>query len=37
MQYIGRNPVKAGLAPDQHQLWIRPSWVGQGWNFESAS
>lgn len=37
VQYIGRNPAKAGLAPDEYQLWIRPSWFEQGWKFELAS
>ena len=34
IQYTGRNPRKARLAPDRYQLWIRPSWVEQGWNYE---
>lgn len=37
IQYIGRNPAKAGLATDHYQLWIRPSWVQQGWNFETSA
>jgi REP element-mobilizing transposase RayT len=37
IQYIGRNPAKAGLATDHFQLWIRQSWVAQGWNFEKSS
>jgi len=34
IQYIGRNPAKAGLAANQYLLWIRPSWIQQGWKFE---
>jgi REP element-mobilizing transposase RayT len=34
IQYIGRNPRKAGLSNAQARLWIRPSWVECGWNFE---
>jgi REP element-mobilizing transposase RayT len=34
IQYIGRNPQKAGLSNAQTQLWIRPEWVECGWNFD---
>lgn len=37
IQYIGRNPAKAGLSPAVTRLWIRPSWVDCGWNFEPKS
>ena len=35
IQYIGRNPAKAGLAAGACPLWIRPEWQGLGWKFES--
>ncbi len=34
IQYIGRNPHLAGLSIDDVRLWIRPSWVECGWNFD---
>lgn len=34
IQYIGRNPRLAGLSMDDVRLWIRPSWVELGWDFE---
>jgi len=34
LQYIGRNPKKAGLSRDAYLLWVRPEWVTLGWNFE---
>ena len=34
IQYIGRNPAKAGLDPNACRRWIRPSWVELGWQFE---
>ena len=34
IQYIGRNPRNAGLSNAERRLWIRPSWVESGWNFE---
>jgi REP element-mobilizing transposase RayT len=37
IQYIGRNPVKARLAPDRYLLWMRPSWIAQGWDFEQTT
>jgi REP element-mobilizing transposase RayT len=33
-QYIGCNPVKAGLNPEQCQLWIHPDWQSHGWTFQ---
>jgi REP element-mobilizing transposase RayT len=33
LQYIGRNPQKAGLPPDACPRWVRPDWVAQGWTF----
>jgi len=34
LQYIGRNPQKAGLPPDICPLWVRPEWEALGWRFE---
>jgi len=34
IQYIGRNPAKAGLQDEDARLWIRPAWVERGWDFE---
>jgi putative transposase len=34
IQYIGRNPERAGLAKGSCPLWIRPAWVKLGWRFE---
>lgn len=34
VQYIGRNPYKAGIPRDQWHRWINPTWVEAGWNFE---
>jgi len=34
IQYIGRNPVNAGLERDLCRLWIKPSWERIGWKFE---
>jgi putative transposase len=36
IQYIGRNPRKAGLAPGQFRRWLRPSWEPLGWKFDEA-
>ncbi len=33
IQYIGRNPRKAGIARESYALWIRPSWEELGWRF----
>lgn len=33
IQYIGSNPTKAGLAPTECSLWIRPQWADLGWTF----
>jgi REP element-mobilizing transposase RayT len=33
IQYIGANPVKAGLPVDVCQCWIRPEWEALGWRF----
>jgi len=35
IQYIGRNPTKAGLSAGTYRLWIRPDWVDLGWGFEA--
>jgi REP element-mobilizing transposase RayT len=34
IQYIGANPIKAGLSREQCPLWIRPEWEKLGWRFE---
>jgi REP element-mobilizing transposase RayT len=33
IQYIGRNPSKAGLPLEQSRRWIDPSWAAAGWRF----
>jgi putative transposase len=33
LQYIGRNPQKAGLSRDRCPLWVRPEWEALGWTF----
>jgi len=33
VQYIGRNPRKAGLPVDQWVRWIHPDWKSAGWDF----
>ncbi len=33
IQYIGRNPAKAGLPQAQWKRWIDPSWEALGWKF----
>src|SRR5260221_10287787 len=34
LQYIGRNPKKAGLSHSACPRWVRPDWVASGWKFE---
>jgi REP element-mobilizing transposase RayT len=34
IQYVGRNPARAGLDPNACRRWIRPSWAELGWRFE---
>jgi REP element-mobilizing transposase RayT len=34
IQYIGRNPAKAGLRPEECRLWLRPAWSELGWRFD---
>jgi len=34
IQYIGRNPGKAGMARGTCPLWIRPEWEELSWTFE---
>lgn len=34
IQYIGANPVKAGLTRENCLTWIRPEWQRAGWNLE---
>jgi hypothetical protein len=33
IQYIGNNPRKAGLPPEQWHRWIHPDWQAGGWGF----
>lgn len=33
IQYIGRNPLRAMLPPEDYALWIRPEWEALGWRF----
>jgi REP element-mobilizing transposase RayT len=34
IQYVGRNPEKAGLPRESCELWIKPEWEALGWMFE---
>jgi putative transposase len=34
LQYIGRNPERAGLAREACFLWVRPDWAAVGWKYE---
>jgi putative transposase len=34
VQYLGGNPRRARLAPDDARLWIRDDWTQLGWRFE---
>jgi len=34
IQYIGRNPGRAGLPEQEWFRWILPAWQDAGWNFE---
>jgi putative transposase len=34
LQYIGRNPAKAGLARNECPIWIRPEWAALGWKLD---
>lgn len=36
IQYVGRNPAKAGLDFQRCPLWINPVWESRGWTFQSA-
>ena len=33
VQYIGANPRRAGVGPDQWNRWINPRWQACGWDF----
>jgi len=35
IQYIGSNPMRAGISPGKCPLWINPEWVACGWEFAS--
>jgi REP element-mobilizing transposase RayT len=34
LQYIGRNPFKAGLPANHYARWVRPEWASLHWKFE---
>jgi REP element-mobilizing transposase RayT len=34
IQYIGNNPKKVGLPPDQWHRWLHPKWSKLGWHFQ---
>ena len=34
LQYIGRNPKKAGMRNDACRLWVNPEWEARGWGFD---
>jgi len=34
VQYIGRNPLNAGLRNDQYSRWVHPDWIQAGWCFQ---
>jgi REP element-mobilizing transposase RayT len=34
LQYMGRNPGKAGLRREPCPLWVKPQWVDAGWKFD---
>lgn len=36
IQYIGRNPAKARLPPNNVVMWLNPNWQELGWRFETA-
>jgi REP element-mobilizing transposase RayT len=36
IQYIGANPMMAGISRMELPIWIRPEWVDLGWSFENA-
>ncbi len=33
IQYIGKNPGKAGIGKDASTRWVHPNWLDQGWSF----
>ncbi len=33
IQYIGKNPAKAGYPPERWVRWIHPEWERAGWGF----
>ena len=35
VQYIGRNPHKAGIPKSNWVRWMNPKWGKHGWNFDS--
>jgi hypothetical protein len=34
IEYVGSNPMRAGLSHDMCSLWIRPEWKDLGWGFK---
>jgi REP element-mobilizing transposase RayT len=36
LQYIGRNPARAGLPKVEGMRWVDPSWEAAGWGFRDA-
>jgi len=34
IQYIGNNPIKAGVEKEQWNRWIHPAWERGGWKFQ---
>ena len=33
VQYLGNNPHRAGLKPNEYSLWLNPRWEKRGWRF----
>ncbi len=34
VQYIGRNPAKAGIPREKWHRWVNPEWARIGWGFK---
>ena len=34
LQYIGRNPAKAGIRRESWMRWVSPDWQAIGWDFQ---
>jgi len=37
IQYIGRNPAKAGLPENHWVRWLLPTWENHGWRFDKST